>query len=55
MSSMRPGGAAHPAEIEAEKTIGKSDIEEIVAKIARIPSQHVSVDDRSALKTSTAT
>ena len=33
-----------------KKTIGKSDIEEIVAKIARIPSQHVSVDDRSALK-----
>ncbi len=34
-----------------KKTISKSDIEEIVAKIARIPSQHVSVDDRSALKT----
>lgn len=33
-----------------KKTISKSDIEEIVAKIARIPSQHVSVDDRSALK-----
>ncbi len=33
-----------------KKTIGKNDIEEIVAKIARVPSQHVSVDDRSALK-----
>ena len=33
-----------------KKVIGKTDIEEIVAKIARIPSQHVSLDDRSALK-----
>jgi ATP-dependent Clp protease ATP-binding subunit ClpA len=33
-----------------KKTIGKTDIEEIVAKIARIPSQHVSLDDRGALK-----
>ncbi|WP_234086085.1 ATP-dependent Clp protease ATP-binding subunit ClpA [Azonexus sp. R2A61] len=33
-----------------KKTIGKTDIEEIVAKIARIPSQHVTMDDRSALK-----
>lgn len=33
-----------------KKTIGKTDIEEIVAKIARIPSQHVSMDDRGALK-----
>jgi ATP-dependent Clp protease ATP-binding subunit ClpA len=32
------------------RTIGKTDIESIVAKIARVPSQHVSVDDRSALK-----
>jgi ATP-dependent Clp protease ATP-binding subunit ClpA len=32
------------------KLIGKQDIEEIVAKIARIPSTHVSSDDRSALK-----
>ncbi|MDP2195598.1 MAG: AAA family ATPase, partial [Rhodocyclaceae bacterium] len=30
--------------------IGKQEIEEIVAKIARIPPQHVSADDRSALK-----
>jgi ATP-dependent Clp protease ATP-binding subunit ClpA len=34
-----------------KKIIGKQDIEEIVARIARIPSQHVSTDDRSALKT----
>jgi len=33
-----------------KKVIGKQDIEEIVAKIARIPSNHVSTDDRSALK-----
>lgn len=33
-----------------KKTISKTDIEEIVAKIARIPSQHISLDDRSALK-----
>ncbi|WP_303786032.1 ATP-dependent Clp protease ATP-binding subunit ClpA [Azovibrio restrictus] len=33
-----------------KKLIGKTDIEEIVAKIARIPSQHVSADDKSALK-----
>ncbi len=33
-----------------KKTIGKTEIEEIVAKIARIPSQHVSSDDRAALK-----
>ncbi|MCE1181977.1 MAG: AAA family ATPase, partial [Rhodocyclales bacterium] len=33
-----------------KKLIGKTDIEEIVAKIARIPSQHVTMDDRSALK-----
>jgi len=33
-----------------KKTIGKPEIEEIVAKIARVPSQHVSADDRSALK-----
>jgi ATP-dependent Clp protease ATP-binding subunit ClpA len=33
-----------------KKTIGKTEIEEIVARIARIPSQHVSNDDRSALK-----
>jgi ATP-dependent Clp protease ATP-binding subunit ClpA len=33
-----------------KKIIGKQDIEEIVAKIARIPPQHVSADDRSALK-----
>jgi len=33
-----------------KKLIGKSEIEDIVAKIARIPSQHVSSDDRGALK-----
>ncbi len=33
-----------------KKTINKTDIEEIVAKIARIPSQHVTLDDRGALK-----
>ena len=33
-----------------KKLIGKQDIEEIIAKIARIPSTHVSSDDRSALK-----
>ena len=33
-----------------KKIIGKLDIEEIVAKIARVPSTQVSSDDRSALK-----
>jgi ATP-dependent Clp protease ATP-binding subunit ClpA len=33
-----------------KKLIGKPEIEEIVAKIARIPPQHVSANDRSALK-----
>ncbi len=33
-----------------KKTIGKTEIEDIVSKIARIPSQHVSSDDRSALR-----
>jgi len=33
-----------------KKTIGKLDIEEIVAKIARIPSTHVTTDDRGTLK-----
>ncbi|PWB44521.1 MAG: ATP-dependent Clp protease ATP-binding subunit ClpA, partial [Rhodocyclales bacterium] len=33
-----------------KKVIGKTEIEEIVAKIARVPSQHVSSDDRAALK-----
>jgi ATP-dependent Clp protease ATP-binding subunit ClpA len=33
-----------------KKVINKTDIEEIVAKIARIPSQHVTLDDRGALK-----
>jgi ATP-dependent Clp protease ATP-binding subunit ClpA len=33
-----------------KKVINKTDIEEIVAKIARVPSQHVSLDDRGALK-----
>ena len=33
------------------KTIGKNEIEEIVAKIARIPPRTVSNDDKTALKT----
>jgi ATP-dependent Clp protease ATP-binding subunit ClpA len=33
-----------------KKVIGKQEIEEIVAKIARVPPQHVSADDRSVLK-----
>jgi ATP-dependent Clp protease ATP-binding subunit ClpA len=33
-----------------KKIIGKTEIEEIVATIARIPSQHVSSDDRTALR-----
>ncbi len=33
-----------------KKVIGKTEIEDIVAKIARIPSQHVSTDDRAALR-----
>ena len=33
------------------KVISKHEIEDIIAKIARIPSQNVSSDDRSALKT----
>jgi ATP-dependent Clp protease ATP-binding subunit ClpA len=33
------------------KVIGKHEIEEIIAKIARIPPNTVSADDRSALKT----
>ena len=34
-----------------KKTIGKSDIEDIVSKIARIPPANVSSDDRGKLKT----
>jgi len=34
-----------------KKVIGKSEVEEIVAKIARIPAKNVSSDDRNALKT----
>ncbi|MGE5385499.1 MAG: ATP-dependent Clp protease ATP-binding subunit ClpA [Betaproteobacteria bacterium] len=33
-----------------KKMINKQDIEEIVAKIARVPSNHVSTDDRTELK-----
>jgi ATP-dependent Clp protease ATP-binding subunit ClpA len=33
-----------------KKVIGKQDIEEIIAKIARVPSSRVSNDDRNALK-----
>ncbi len=34
-----------------KKTIGKTEIEEIIAKIARIPARSVSSNDRNALKT----
>ena len=34
-----------------KKTIGKSDIEDIISKIARIPPQSVNQDDRSKLQT----
>ena len=34
-----------------KKVIGKNEVEEIVAKIARIPAKNVSSDDRNALKT----
>ncbi len=34
-----------------KKVIGKPEIEEIVSKIARVPTRNVSSDDRSALKT----
>jgi ATP-dependent Clp protease ATP-binding subunit ClpA len=34
-----------------KRIIGKHEIEEIIAKITRIPAQTVSVDDRNALKT----
>ncbi|BBP95421.1 ATP-dependent Clp protease ATP-binding subunit ClpA [Burkholderia sp. SFA1] len=34
-----------------KKTIGKSEIEEIISKIARVPAQSVSQDDRSKLQT----
>jgi ATP-dependent Clp protease ATP-binding subunit ClpA len=34
-----------------KKTVGKGEIEEIVAKIARIPPRNVSQDDRTSLKT----
>jgi ATP-dependent Clp protease ATP-binding subunit ClpA len=34
-----------------KKTIGKGEIEEIISKIARIPSQTVNQDDRSKLQT----
>jgi len=34
-----------------KKTIGRLEIEDIVSKIARIPAQSVSVDDRSKLQT----
>jgi len=34
-----------------KKTIGKSDIEEIISKIARIPPQSVNQDDRTKLQT----
>ncbi|MHB1101162.1 MAG: AAA family ATPase, partial [Burkholderiales bacterium] len=33
-----------------KRVIGKQDIEEIIAKIARIPSRQISTDDRTALK-----
>ena len=34
-----------------KKTIGKAEIEDIIAKIARIPPQTVNQDDRSKLQT----
>ncbi|MEW9900306.1 ATP-dependent Clp protease ATP-binding subunit ClpA [Chitinivorax sp. PXF-14] len=34
-----------------KRTIGKGEIEEIIAKIARIPPKNVSSDDRNSLKT----
>ncbi|MEP7063516.1 MAG: AAA family ATPase, partial [Betaproteobacteria bacterium] len=34
-----------------KKIIGKNEVEEIVAKIARIPAKNVSSDDRNALRT----
>ena len=34
-----------------KRVIGKQDIEEIIAKIARIPSRQISTDDRTALRT----
>src|SRR5690242_12658271 len=34
-----------------KRTIGKSEIEEIISKIARVPAQSVSQDDRSKLQT----
>ena len=37
-------------ESKQKKVINKTEIEEIVAMIARIPSQHVTTDDRGALK-----
>ncbi|MBI2754870.1 MAG: AAA family ATPase, partial [Betaproteobacteria bacterium] len=44
-------GAAQRIQPKAKqkKVIGKSEIEEIIAKIARIPPRSVSTDDRSAL------
>ncbi len=46
-------GAAQRIQVPSKrkKTIGKSEIEEIVAKIARIPPTSVSSDDRSRLQT----
>ena len=38
-----------------KKVINKTEIEDIITKIARIPAKTVSNDDRSALKTWTAT
>ncbi len=34
-----------------KKTIGSKEIEDVIAKIARIPPQNINKDDRSALKT----
>ncbi len=46
-------GAAQRIQVPSKrkKTIGKAEIEEIVAKIARIPPANVSNDDRSKLQT----
>jgi ATP-dependent Clp protease ATP-binding subunit ClpA len=43
--------AEDPAKSRQKKVIGKGEVEEIVAKIARIPAKNVSSDDRNALKT----
>ena len=43
-------GAAHPARVQAEKDERQNEVEDIISKIARIPPQTVSSDDRAQLK-----